>query len=279
MKKYFKVIIPIGIVTTVLVGGIVANNYRVNSKTVVLNENDLKVKSTEEEKKSGDIISLKSINKEKFDAYLMEVKDPTKIKVGTAKELGKQFEKTSEIAKANKAVAAINGGWYSEDIKGGEITSAIAISKGNIINDFNKQATPVAAIAENGLLIIGNYNVEDLKKRNVEEAVSGKVALVVNGVGSITKGDGGWGYGPRTAIGQRKDGTILLLVTDGRKNAIQMGASLFDIQQLLLDKGAVNAANLDGGYSATMYYNGQIVNIPNSWDGERSVATCFLVEP
>lgn len=278
MKKYFKVIIPIGIVTTVLVGGIVANNYRVNSKTVVLNENDLKVKSTEEEKKSGDIISLKSINKEKFDAYLMEVKDPTKIKVGTAKELGKQFEKTSEIAKANKAVAAINGGWYSEDIKSGEITSAIAISKGNIINDFNKQATPVAAIAENGLLIIGNYNAEDLKKRNVEEAVSGKVALVVNGVGSITKGDGGWGYGPRTAIGQRKDGSIIFLVTNGRLQN-KPGASLKDIQDIMIENGAINAMNLDGGSSSTIYYKNELVNEPCGPFGEREVASIFYVEP
>ena len=33
----------------------------------------------------------------------------------------------------------------------------------------------------------------------------------------ITHGDGGWGVGPRTAIGQRKDGTVLFLVIDGRQ--------------------------------------------------------------
>ena len=41
----------------------------------------------------------------------------------------------------------------------------------------------------------------------------------------ITNGDGGWGVGPRTAIGQRKDGTVLLLVIDGRQPGYSVGAT------------------------------------------------------
>ena len=63
----------------------------------------------------------------------------------------------------------------------------------------------------------------------------------------ITNGDGGWGVGPRTAIGQRKDGTVLLLVIDGRQPGYSVGATLRDLQNILYEEGAVIAANLDGG--------------------------------
>ena len=46
----------------------------------------------------------------------------------------------------------------------------------------------------------------------------------------------------------------------------------------MASRGAVNAAALDGGYSSTMYYKDEVINSPNAWDGERSVATAFYVE-
>jgi exopolysaccharide biosynthesis protein len=46
----------------------------------------------------------------------------------------------------------------------------------------------------------------------------------------------------------------------------------------MMNRGAVNAGALDGGYSSTMYYKGDVINSPNAWDGERSVATAFFVE-
>ena len=45
-----------------------------------------------------------------------------------------------------------------------------------------------------------------------------------------------------------------------------------------MERGAINAGFLDGGYSTTMYYKGKVINSPNAWDGERTVATAFCVE-
>ena len=53
------------------------------------------------------------------------------------------------------------------------------------------------------------------------------------------------GIAPRTVIGQKKDGTIILLTIDGR-SAKSLGASLLDVQNILLQYGAFNASNLDG---------------------------------
>lgn len=85
-----------------------------------------------------------------------------------------------------------------------------------------------------------------------------------------------WGVASRTAIGQKADGSLLLLVTDGRTKE-SMGATVKDVQNLLLEQGAVNAALLDGGSLATMYFDGNVVNDPS--EGEKIVSSTFLVMP
>ncbi len=67
----------------------------------------------------------------------------------------------------------------------------------------------------------------------------------------------GSGANPRTAIGQTADGRILLLVTDGRGANGHLGATASDLIEIMEQYGAVNAANLDGGSSTCMYYNGK----------------------
>ena len=82
------------------------------------------------------------------------------------------------------------------------------------------------------------------------------VKLIINGEKRDVKGSGS-GANPRTAIGQRKDGTVLLLVTDGRGANGHLGATASDLIEVMEEFGAVNAANLDGGSSSSMYYNGK----------------------
>ena len=81
------------------------------------------------------------------------------------------------------------------------------------------------------------------------------VPLLING--EARKVDGmGSGANPRTAIGQRADGSVLLLVTDGRGASGHLGATANDLIQIMQEYGAVNAANIDGGSSSSMYYDG-----------------------
>ena len=87
-----------------------------------------------------------------------------------------------------------------------------------------------------------------------------------------------WGVGPRTAIGQRKDGTVLFVVIDGRQPGYSLGATLRDVQDVLYEKGAYIAANLDGGSSSTLYLNGKVVNKPADLLGERMIPTAFIVK-
>ena len=73
------------------------------------------------------------------------------------------------------------------------------------------------------------------------------------------------GYNPRTASGQRADGTVLLLCIDGRQ-AGSLGATYADIIDVMVEYGAVNACNLNGGSSTVMLLrdeNGAVQTVNN----------------
>lgn len=83
---------------------------------------------------------------------------------------------------------------------------------------------------------------------------------------------------PRTLIASNKDQSkVWLIVADGRQ-ASSVGMNFVDMAKFLLDLGATDAVNLDGGGSTTMVYNGSVVNSPSDPTGERAVANIFLVE-
>lgn len=223
----------------------------------------------------------------KFNGYILIVHDPTRVKVGYSKKLGVAGELTSNIAKDKNAVAAINGGGFtdssSENSKwtgtGGKPVGLLMNNGKIIYDDINnyKSKHEIMGITKEGQLLVGYHSINELKKLKISEAISFGPALVINGVGTIKSGDGNWGIAPRTAIGQRKDGAILLLVIDGRQSK-SIGASLKDVQNIMIKYGAVNATNLDGGSSSTMYYEGEVINNPCDPLGERSVPSVIYVE-
>lgn len=83
---------------------------------------------------------------------------------------------------------------------------------------------------------------------------------------------------PRTGIGVRADGKIILVVVDGRRKRWSLGPTLFGFARIMKDLGAVQALNLDGGGSTTMVVNGELVNKPS--DGfQRQISNAVLVLP
>ena len=118
-------------------------------------------------------------------------------------------------------------------------------------------------------------SVSKAKELGIRDAVMFGPALVVNGEPCQVSGASS-GLNPRSAIGQRADGAVLLLVIDGR-TANSLGATLADEINLMLEYGAVNAANLDGGSSSMMYYNGEYVNKGVVLTGSRRLPDAFVV--
>ncbi len=237
--------------------------------------------------KVGNEINRYDIHTQRFDGYVLEIKNPLKVKVAMTKYLGKMGEKTSEMAEDNNAVAAINGGSFVDKSSDGTLYAGTGSEPGGFVISDGKVIYPksganennvenVIAFTKGGELIVGDHTLAQLKKLSVQEAMCfRKPNIVINGVRQI-KNKLEDGLNPRTAVGQKEDGTVILLVIDGRK-ITSPGASLYDVQEIMMNRGAVNAGALDGGYSATMYYKSSVINSPNAWDGERSVATAFYV--
>ncbi len=95
----------------------------------------------------------------------------------------------------------------------------------------------------------------------------------------VTENDG-WGNNPRTAIGQTADGTVLLLVINGRSEEY-VGSRNYDCAQILVRYGAMNACALDEGSSSVMWYDGRVVSRPsagNKTEG-RQLPNAFVVLP
>ncbi|MHC6179172.1 phosphodiester glycosidase family protein [Clostridium sp. JNZ X4-2] len=224
------------------------------------------------------------IDTSKFNGYILEIDDPKRIRIGYTSKLREVGERTSEIAKRNGAVAAINGGGFSDKTSSGKLwvgtgayPEGIVISGGKLIySDVNpNEKINVTAFTSNGRLIVGDHTLNELFSQDVVEAISFRNSLIINGKTVAVQNEG---LNPRTAIGQKADGTIIMVVVDGRKG-LKLGASLKDIQNILLQQGVINASNLDGGSSSTMYLNGEVINNPSDWNGERTVATVIYVKP
>lgn len=191
-------------------------------------------------------------------AYLAAIYDPSKVKVATSKGVGTYGQYATKIAEENNAVLATNGGGFGNapgNTTGG-VPTGVTIVNGKIISDniygTNVQNGGLIGITyDNKLVMMKNATGKKALQAGVRDGVSWGPFLIVNGKKSFIKGNGGWGYAARTAIGQRSDGIILLLVVNSNSTRTK-GASMTDLTEIMSNYGAVNAANLDGGTSSVI---------------------------
>lgn len=199
-----------------------------------------------------------------YKGKVMTISNPKRVKL-VSSQLKNHGEQIFVIAERAKAVAAINAsGFVDLDGHGnGGASTGVVIEDGIIKSSNVNQKEYVAGITSDGKLITGKYSANEMIALGVEQAAGFKPQLIVNGKKMITEGDGGLGVGPRTAIGQTATGEIIFVVIDGRQIR-SLGATLKDVQDLLYERGAINAMCMDGGSSSSMYFNGENITIPSS---------------
>ena len=197
-------------------------------------------------------------------AYLAAIYDPTMIKVEYTKELGSRGEYVTKMAERNGGILAINGGGFLDPggSSWGGTPTGITISNGKVItnNEYGLAINSggVVGFTEDGTLMLLKVNsAKEALNQGVVNAVSWGPFLIVNGVSSKISGNGGWGIGARTAIGQRKDGVVLFLVVDSNASRTK-GATMGDLTDVMERYGAVNASNLDGGTSSVIVLPKQV---------------------
>ncbi len=212
-----------------------------------------------------------------YFAKMIIVNDPSRVKLATIydgswKEYGVTLEK---LVQDNDALAGVNGGLYQSTGNKGGRPLGLVVHNGKIEynNPTGIAGMHLVGFDENNLLRIIDLSgksakeveqvIKDEKIRDAvafQEESSDKnnhfVKLIINGEEREMKGSGS-GANPRTVIGQREDGSVLLLVTDGRGANGHLGATASDLIEIMSEYGAVNAANIDGGSSSSMYYDGK----------------------
>lgn len=225
--------------------------------------------------KVGEDIEIIEIAGRTFYATLMIVKDPSRVSLATIYPWREYGDNLDVLVEENGAIAGINGGLYNATNNAGGSPLGVVVSNGEIqMND--PQGRPgyvMVGLTEDNILVMVDVSdmtpndvVQMVKEKKIRDAVTFQeensdknnhfVQLIINGKERQMNGAGS-GLNPRTAIGQRADGALLLLVTDGRGSSGHLGAAASDLINVMAEYGAVNAANIDGGSSSCMYYEGE----------------------
>lgn len=221
-------------------------------------------------------LTIYRLQGKRYKGLLAEITQPERLTVGVSgvfyeDAVGKQV---GEIGDSYGAILTVNGGaFYDPDGNGlGGCPTGNVIVDGDVLWSGYEDTIGMDA---NGKLYCGLYNISDCQERGLVWALSYTPTLVIDGQVQSVRTDL---EEPRTAVGQREDGAILILCLQGRQPSA-LGLTEQDLAQLMLDLGCVNAGNLDGGASSYMVYHGEYINIANTGGNPRPIPTVLMFMP
>jgi len=258
---------------------ILFNSYK--SSSMFLNKYEKEILTKD---KGNDLYKKIDISGDGLRGYLVAIYDPSKVKIATSAYIGTKGQMLTTMAKNNNAVVAMNASGFVDpgyNSNGGN-PHGIVIKDGKIVSNQARYGSGgLIGFNKENKLILSRMTASEAINQGIRDAVDFGPFLIVNGKPSFIKGNGGWGTAPRSAIAQRKDGIVLFLVMDGRDYAHGIsGVDMVDLTEILLNYGAYNAANLDGGTSSGLVINNELVNKPVNGSGQnqtRAIPDAWIV--
>ncbi len=270
----------------------------VNKNSLTVMEEDVDSSLVQVSKEVSNDVIVEEVSGDNFTGTMLIIPDPSKVFVGTTHPWGEYGKVLDEIVKQYDALAGVNGGLYVSTANKGGHPIGIVVSEGKVqnTNGIGYAGLHLIGMSEDNIFKIidisgKNLNQvnEILAKEKIRDAICFQeessdsnnhfVKLIINGEARTLSGLGS-GANPRTVLGQRKDGTMLILVTDGRGANGHLGATASDLIEVMQKYGAFNAANIDGGSSSAMYYQDRYLRTSvtlyysnSSW----RIPTAFLV--
>ena len=212
---------------------------------------------------------------------MMIIKNPARVILGIPDRFGSDASGLTlrDMIEKYNAIGGVNAGgfWDPDGMGTGGVPDGLIIEGGKLLWGDRNTVYGVIGLDRDHILHVGKMTAQEALDRNVESAVSFGPSLVINGQKQNRYQALGGGLNPRTAIGQRADGAILLLTMEGRQLG-SIGLTYDDLADLMESYGAVNAANLDGGSSTLMIYRGENQITSSYIFGQRSLASAFLVK-
>ncbi len=232
---------------------------------IQINMDSLLSPDNDEWKNYPDGIRIEQISGDTYNAYVMIIRDPSKVYMATSTE---EFSKdipgsriTDEIENQG-AIAAINAGAFfdngTSDKSVGSVPEGLVVAGGKVV--WNSGAAPETGFAgfnqDNVLVVADTMTAYRAQELGIRDGCCFGPVLIANGEINEIEYNANSGYNPRTAIGQRADGAVLFVCIDGRQTS-SLGGTYADLIDIMVEYGAVNACNLDGGSSTVMLYRDQ----------------------
>ena len=209
-------------------------------------------------------IVVSRVQGEGYVGKIMLIDDPSRVFLGVTDYWGTRGQFMVDLLASYDAIAGINASGFVDPQghgSGGTTTSAFRIhgddwgkySYGQLTFGFNRD----------NKLVMGTIPINEWDDYNLRDCCQFGPALIVDGEQLVYE-SAGYGLHPRSIIGQRADGVVMLLIIDGRQLGYSIGATLGTCAEIMLDYKAVSAAACDGGSSAVMGYDGAIITTPST---------------
>ena len=173
--------------------------------------------------------------------------------------------KTSVTAANNNAILAINGDYYGANSTGYVIRNGV-VYRDTVREDSSNGDLAIYKDGSFKIIYEDEISAEQLVKDGVVNLLAFGPSLVENGeivVNTNSEVGQSMASNPRTAIGIIDENHYIIVVSDGRTSESQ-GLSLYELAEVMKSYGVKTAYNLDGGGSSTLYFNGQVINIPTT---------------
>lgn len=202
-----------------------------------------------------------------FNAHIMVIQDPSNVYMGTSTEKfttaipGKRLNEV--MAEADDTIiAAVNAGAFNDDGTAntyvGSCPAGLVYAGGKMV--WNAGDPPAetgggfVGFTDKNILVVAKSMTEDkAAELGIRDGCEFGPPLIINGEINMDAYSNASGLNPRTAIGQRDDGAVIFVCIDGRQ-AGSPGGTYADVIDIMIEYGAVNACNLDGGSSSIMMY-------------------------
>lgn len=245
-----------------------------------------------------DGIRIESISGDTYTAHVMIVRDPSTVYLATSTDrfsIDIPGTRINHQIETEGAIAAVNAGAFNDDGSTnsyvGSLPVGMVVSEGEIVWDDGQNYEGFVGFNEDNVLVVANsMDSTRAKELKIRDGCCFGPVLLMNGKVNQVEYSANSGYNPRTAIGQRADGAVIFVCIDGRQMG-SLGGTYSDLINIMVEYGAVNACNLDGGSSAVMLYRdsqglygqaGEVVMINNYsllQKDPRRMPTFFMVRP
>ena len=247
-----------------------------------------------------DGIRIETVSGNTYNATVMIVRNPEQVYLGISTHEGFSTsipgKRLTAAIEDEGAIAAVNGGAFNDNGTTasyvGTLPAGLVYSEGECVWTSGKpsETSGFAGFTEDNILIVHKDNISkaQAEELNIRDGCCFGPVLIMNEEINMEAYNKVSGLNPRTAIGQRADGAVVFVCIDGRQPS-SMGGEYADVIDIMVEYGAINACNMDGGSSTVMLYRdtygiyGEAVQMMNSYSllqsEPRKMPDFWLIRP